>query len=70
MEKQYKYIRKNIKYLKLSPWNNFEYEDKTTKNFIKKYKLVSLKSIKKKLRKIAPAKLIDWHKRRFLRRYK
>lgn len=70
----YLYFGKNkkyyFKYLALSPWQDFQYKDKSTKNLLKKNKLVIIKEIKNKIRLIVPNKIIDWNKRRFLKKLK
>lgn len=58
-----------FKYLRLTPYfQNFRYQDKDIQNILKKYPLAILKKIKNILRPVAPSKLIDLNKERFLKK--
>jgi len=57
-----------FKYLRKSPWSDFQYKNRTLNNFFKKYILASNKEIKNTLRPLAPNWLIDWNKKMFLKK--
>ncbi len=59
-----------FKYLAQSPWANFQYNDKTLNNFFKKYVLVTNKKTRNTLRPLMPNWLIDWNKKKFLKKLK